>query len=65
MDMRIDVIAVPHASLRNPNPEKPGEVHQLQKKNAEQTNDKVTTCVQKAKNVATEGNNEVDSLCST
>ena len=32
MDMRTDLIAVPHASLRNPNPEKPGEVHQLQKK---------------------------------
>ena len=25
MDMRTDLTAVPHASLRNPNPEKPGE----------------------------------------
>ena len=25
MDMRTDLIAVPHASLRDPNPEKPGE----------------------------------------
>ena len=25
MDMRTDLIAVPHAGLRDPNPEKPGE----------------------------------------